>query len=128
MKKVFILEDDTDRIKWFQSIFPNAIFATNPIHGYDVLKENLDLDAIFLDNDLGGPYMRGPYGDGIDLVKDIVKEKLHLNTLIVLHSHNDEKVLEMLELLKKTHNNVKRITFYDMRYERKEKDIEDLIF
>jgi len=110
--KIFVLDDDMERIEIFQEYFgkDNVDYSHDPIDAAEKLRNN-EYDQIFLDHDLGGPYTRGPKGDGIDLVRVMVEENLHVDTPIVLHSLNRKGAKNMEEILKKTHNNVVRVNF-----------------
>jgi len=111
--KIFVLDDDMNRIESFQNCFgeDSVDYSIDPIDAAEKLRNN-EYDQIFLDHDLGGPYTRGPKGDGIDLVRVMAKEKLHIDTPIVLHSLNYAGAKNMEETLTETHNNVIRRNFF----------------
>jgi len=112
---IFVLEDSPDRLKWFKRHWSNLVHADTPFAGLELLQKHDDLEMIFLDHDLGGPFQRGPHGDGIDLVDLMVKEKLHVDTPIVVHSLNPGGAQTMVSTLRKTHSDVRRIPFYLVR-------------
>jgi len=65
---------------------------------------------ICLDNDLGGgSYLRGKYGDGIDVAKYTAEKKLHTDTLIIVHTCNTVGGDNIIAALANTHKNVSRI-------------------
>jgi len=55
--RIFVLDDDMDRINWFKSVFlyegNSVYYAHDPIEAERMLREN-EYDLIWLDNDLGG--------------------------------------------------------------------------
>ena len=81
---IFILDDDNSRIKKIMKKFgkDNVVYANDPVEAETALRENDKFDIIFLDHDLGGPYTRGPKGDGIDLSRVMAKDNLHTDSFI----------------------------------------------
>jgi len=116
MKKVFLLEDDPKRIKWFKATFINVDHADNPIDGLKMLEENSDYGMIFLDHDLGGEQ----YVDsadpttGMQLAKWMAEKSLHLDTPIIIHSLNYGGAVNMESVLK-SHKDVKRINYATLK-------------
>ena len=113
--KIFVLDDDHWRIGWFQNTFgaENMDFAYEPIRAIAKLCLN-KYDKIFLDHDLGGAYTRGPNGDGIDVVKVMHEEHLHLNTPIVVHTMNEDGAKKMMEIFSYDHKFVECIPFWSL--------------
>jgi hypothetical protein len=111
--KIFVLDDDHWRIGWFLNTFGarNVDYAHGPIRAIAKLCLN-KYDKIFLDHDLGGAYTRGPNGDGIDVVKVMHEEKLHIDTPIVIHTMNEEAGKKMEKVLSYEHKNVEVIPFW----------------
>lgn len=114
-QKVFILEDDPDRIEWFQEnlgsrfeliVYSDSISA----------KENFFLkapyDLILLDHDLGGrQYVESfDLNTGYEFSKFLVKN-YPVNTMILIHSHNPVGADNMYELLSKTFPKVQVFPF-----------------
>ena len=114
--RIFVLDDDMHRIKWFKKAFSgdNVYYAHDPIEAERMLRDH-EYDIIYLDHDLGGPYTRGPKGDGIDLAEAMAKHKLHIDTPIVVHSLNHEGSEDILATLKHTHNTLFRIDFLRLK-------------
>jgi hypothetical protein len=113
---VFILDDDNSRIRIIRRKFGTAqlLAANDPVAGERILRKHDNLDIIFLDHDLGGPYTRGPLGDGIDLAKVMKKDGLHKNSFVIVHSLNRQGAQKIKECLSKTHKNVKVLPFYEL--------------
>jgi hypothetical protein len=61
--RVFLLEDDEVRIKWFLERLPGAVIATEPDEAKAILDANPPFDFVFLDHDLG---LRDYHGAGIE--------------------------------------------------------------
>ena len=55
--RIFVLDDDMQRIKWFKNAFRSAensvYYSHNPVEAEEMLREN-NYDNIWLDNDLAG--------------------------------------------------------------------------
>jgi len=113
----FVLEDDPNRIEWFQKQFGESMVHTDDVlEAIEILK-NSTFDLIFLDHDLGGgAYMRGENGDGIDLVEWMAKEESHVDVPIIIHSLNKPGADNMMAALKDTHSRVARVDFVTLRY------------
>jgi hypothetical protein len=103
--KIFVLDDDMNRIEWFQKKFgkENVYFATCVSDAKDGLRSYGRLDYIFLDHDLGGPYTRGPDGDGIDVAQWMAQESIQCDTPVVCHSLNDAGAMSICHSLNATH-------------------------
>ena len=120
--RIFVLDDDMQRIKWFKRAFldegNSVYYAHDPIEAEEMLRNN-EYDKIFLDHDLAGadkPYQRGPKGDGIDLAIIMAKDKIQVDTPVVVHSLNHDGSENMLAALKDTHSNLFRIDFKLLRH------------
>ena len=120
--KIFVLDDDRWRIGWFLNTFgaKNVDYARDPIRAVVKLCQN-KYDTIFLDHDLGGPYTRGPWGDGIDLAKVMSEEKIQTDAMIILHSMNKKGAVKMRQVLENTHRHIKYTPFFDLVEIEKEK-------
>ena len=109
---IFVLEDDQKRVQWFIRHWKQVVHTDDPVLAEKWLKENDDVDIIFLDHDLGGaPYTRGKNGDGIDLANTMAAQHIHEDTKIIIHSCNCVGAKNMLDALAETHTNVKCISF-----------------
>ena len=117
--RIFVLDDDMQRIKWFKNAFldeKNSVYYShNPVEAEQMLRNN-KYDSIWLDHDLGGAYTRGPLGDGIDLARVMAKDKIQVDTPVVVHSLNHDGSENMLAALKDTHINLFRIDFKLLRH------------
>lgn len=121
-KKVFVLEDDPARVQHFREVFANAAELTIIDTCADTDKFQPPYDAIFLDHDLGGRQMTdgrcvhcGSVAgsdtscafckDGTDAEDcgtqfvTLVKDKLALDDIVIIHSYNSEGAKRMLALL-----------------------------
>lgn len=125
--RIFVLDDDFDRLPAFRKKWEDVTHATDPIAAAEILRTQ-KFDIIFLDHDLGGPYTRGPLGDGIDLAKVMAEEKLHVDTPIVIHSLNKVGAYNMHCELAGTHKFRFAMQFYTHIRNRSRIDIETEIF
>ena len=112
--RIFVLDDDMERIKWFKKHWENVYYSHNPIEAEKMLKAN-EYDVVNLDADLGGAYQRGPLGDGIDLAKVMAKDELHVDVPTIVHSMNYPASENIISMLKPTHKNLFRIDFFTLR-------------
>lgn len=111
--KIFVLDDDDERIHWFQLLGEEVEYAHDPKEAEYIIS-NDTFDIIFLDHDLGGPY-RGPCGDGIDLANIMASNLIHTSTPIVVHSMNYGGATNILNALRNTHNKLFRCNFCILR-------------
>ena len=86
--KVLVLEDNTERLKWFKDTFFNyelSIAMTAETAGYAIMKNEFDL--IFIDHDLADET-----STGLDFAKVLAEEieagKVSNNLSIYIHSLN----------------------------------------
>jgi hypothetical protein len=112
--RIFVLDDDMQRIKWFKKNWENVYYAHDPVEAEKMLRAN-NYDSIWLDHDLGGAYERGPKGDGIDLAKVMAKEELQTSTPVVVHSLNYYGTENILMTLRNTHESLFKIDFVTLR-------------
>ena len=115
--RVFVLDDDMERINWFKENWENVYYAHDPIEAEKMLREN-DYDVVWLDHDLAGPdkpYQRGPQGNGIDLAKIMAKDRLYISTPIIVHSLNYYGAENILMTLRNTHSSLFKIDFVTLR-------------
>lgn len=107
MNKIFILEDDPERIKWFKNIFSDCILTiTDQVYdAIDLLREE-KYDIIFLDRDLGHPELNGE-----DVAWAMKEERMALNSCIVVHTVNPRGQRNIKKYLDFYHNNVYMINF-----------------
>ena len=125
--KIFILDDDMRRIKWFKRAFigHNVYYAHDPIEAEKMLRKN-HYDMIFLDHDLGGAaFVRGKNGDGIDLAKVMARDELATGSIIIVHSLNHHGSMNIMSVLKDTHLNLHRIDFLTFKQKTEEQQAEN---
>lgn len=97
VKKVFILEDDENRIAWFQDKFAyaQAFFVTKQTGTAIEVLNQLKFDLIFLDHDLEPSHYsdfaegREPQMEltGLYVAKNL-KDTLNVDTPVIIHSMN----------------------------------------
>ena len=102
--KIFILEDNIERVKSFRKMFhPEQLVFTDKVeYAKDILKKDT-FDVLFLDHDLGGEiFVESNREDtGYELVKYIVENELQKKARICIHSHNPFGSEYMLKALEK---------------------------
>ncbi len=104
--KIFVLEDDLNRIEWFQKKFgaTHSLFMAKSVEeGQKVALENGPFDTMFLDHDLApqhyldfdpsvqeGDFIAENIPDGHDFVQWLINNKkvIHRYTQIIIHSAN----------------------------------------
>lgn len=96
MLNIFALEDDPRRIIWLDRFFFQK-------HGIDWMcvqtgereyEFRPPYDIILLDHDLGGRQMVAHEDDGVAFLR-AVKDRINVDALVVIHSHNAEGALRM---------------------------------
>jgi hypothetical protein len=95
--KIFILEDDPERIRWFREEFRQheTTFVTSCV-GVDHFEPPYDI--IFLDHDLGGRALEDHEDCGTTFVQRILP-KLPPHSQVVIHSYNKDGAARMSRLL-----------------------------
>ena len=103
--KIFILEDDKERIKDFFSMFDkHIVVASNNSDMAISILEKEKFDIIFLDHDLEGKQMVSSEGNtGFRVASNLAKTK-NFNTDVVLHSYNEKGVGNMKKILSSNSN------------------------
>ena len=113
MSKIFILEDDPNRIKFFKQMFFNHTLAicTTVKEAKIKIKKEIDWDYIFLDHDLGGRiYVSSNEEEtGCTFAKFIVQENIII-WKIIIHSLNILGAENIYQILKEKYN-VEKIPF-----------------
>jgi len=86
MLKIFILEDNKDRIKWFKKTFKGCkLYVTKDVDkALSILMSN-KFDAIFLDHDLDEFDISKT---GRELTRQMKKKRIASLTPVVLHTKN----------------------------------------
>jgi CheY-like chemotaxis protein len=90
MKKIFILEDDPNRVKWFKE---NLV--SDDLHITEFAEEAMEwlrstkFDAVFLDHDLGGDQMvsSNVWNTG-STVAQMIHETENKDLTVIIHSYN----------------------------------------
>lgn len=97
-RKVFVLEDDPERIKWFRHAtrYANKVDIASEVNAAIKYLEEEDYDLIFLDHDLEPvhykAYMEGytaeTMGTGYDLAQWMVANDAQRQALVLIHTLN----------------------------------------
>ena len=113
MKKLFILEDDPNRIDSFKAMFREyeIVHTDRPDVALEILKNEKEFECIMLDHDLAE--YGGHDQTGVVLAKNMAIEKIHIDTPIIIHSLNWDGARNMFSHLKDTHKNVKIVKFIE---------------
>lgn len=111
MLNIFILENEQERLDWFNKIFNNHnIYATKSISDACDKVANNKFDLIFLDRDLGNPNENGE-----DLAWFMFENKLAENTPVLVHTMNDRGQRVISRYLNKYKKNVFSMRFNDLK-------------
>jgi DNA-binding NtrC family response regulator len=106
-KKVFILEDSSERIKWFLTFFEDCdVEYSDNVKKSCKKIESEKYDIIFLDRDLAQSKKSGE-----DVAKYMMENKLSPNVPIVIHSINTIGQKVMKDYLESYHKKVYQIDF-----------------
>ena len=101
MKRIFILDDDRNRIllfeQWYQGY--DLSIAITADEAIDILSKRLDFDMITLDHDLGGEvYCSSDLpNSGYRVAKFLSTQKY--KGLVVIHTHNPPGAQNMKSVL-----------------------------
>jgi len=87
--KILFLDDSTVRATKFRSMAPNAEIVSTATECIEKLRSDT-WDWVFLDHDLGGEtFVDSNHEDcGMEVVRNIVEEKLSYHPIIIVHSLN----------------------------------------
>ena len=102
--RIFVLEDNEERSKWFVSEFGNdhdLVMTTTVVIGSELVKV-IKFDIMFLDHDLGGRTFvsNNDPNCGQRVVEAILESKKQNNTCIIIHSWNEPAARYMETTLK----------------------------
>lgn len=95
--KVFVLEDNNERVKWFQRVFKNSdvLFITKEPETAMATLSDIEFDIVFLDHDLEdtayAAFVKGeePQKELTGLyVAERLRNTLNINTMCIIHSMN----------------------------------------
>lgn len=101
--KIFILEDDPERVSWIKENFDERIdldITDQAEIGINLLREN-EYDCIFLDHDLGGEQMVSSdvWNTGATVAK-IIHETKNKDLTVIVHSYNPIGARTMIDSMK----------------------------
>lgn len=121
--KIFVLDDDALRHKWFQKRFKNdeIDIAEDVAGAKEFLTENT-YDAIFLDHDLLPEHYEKQEEHDDDRTGFAVAQWLSANpkispaAKITVHTRNDHAAMRMIEKLRESKRNVEYIPFPMLEY------------
>lgn len=114
MLKIFVLEDDENRIRWFKEKYDHL--HLDIAISFDEAKEllsNNEYHMLFLDHDLGGEvYVDvNEYNTGTSVAKYMTDNGLQKHSSILIHSLNPVGSGTMLSILRNRDYNVGVETF-----------------
>jgi len=100
--KIFILEDDPERIKWFVDNFSDwDLTITNSAQAAISVLEWVKFDVFFLDHDLGRKaYQPSDENSGMEVVIHALKFSSFTNKIVIVHSWNTVAAKSMVEKIK----------------------------
>lgn len=85
--KVFILEDDPERMRWFREQLYADHTVDVAVSCIEVDKFQPPYDLILLDHDLGGRQMAEHEDCGLTFV-NLIKELINPEAFVLIHSYN----------------------------------------
>ncbi len=96
---ILILEDNDERIKWFESEIPHTLnIVKTAVEAIELLKTNV-YDIIFLDHDLGNQaYVPSGPGTGYE-VAEFITGMENCTAQIIIHSWNSVGAENIQKLL-----------------------------
>jgi len=117
--KIFVLEDEFERIKWFKSVFSDCeIDITDKVAEACEYLQKKQYDWIFLDRDLSHPTETGE-----DVAWEMKEQKLNKNAAVIIHTMNTRGQRVMLRYIKEYNSNVSQVDFRNlMKTQRKDFD------
>lgn len=104
--KVFLLEDNEERIKWFKSQYPEVLVAINVDEARKLLSTQ-KFDLFFLDHDLEEAHYESynlgydVSGDrsGLEIAAEIALENIKNYSNVIIHSWNHDGAKRMSGIL-----------------------------
>lgn len=101
--RIFVLEDNAERAKWFQNRFVNdtVVIAVDVEPAIEILSKDLKFDLFFLDHDLGGRVYVDANQEktGMDVARFLLDKDIKVP--IVIHSMNIYGAKNMKSVLPK---------------------------
>lgn len=119
MKRILVVEDDPERIKWFKQAFIGTIVdCTKDVSQAIEWLKNKKYDILFLDNDLSekdysATGITETMGYNVSL---FLEEHTDNNTdmMIIVHSFNDTMSRKIVQALR-YRNDVSRVVYYNLQ-------------
>ena len=109
--KIFVLEDDVNRISWFKKTFNDAkIDVVNKVSEASRNLRKNKYDLIFLDHDLETDNRTGE-----DIAWEMNRDKLAQDTPVIIHTINKDGSEKIKKYLDKYHKKVYLISFLDLK-------------
>lgn len=113
MFKIFVLEDNSERIEWFRNMFKgNELYITKDTKKALRQISKNRYDIIFLDHDLGNDDLALT---GREVARQMKKQRMAKNTPVVLHSKNPHNRRKMLRHLLEYKKDIVRTIYSDLR-------------
>lgn len=115
--KVFLLDDDTRRHRWFRKRFAgDVIDVTETVADAKPFLEKNSYDAVFLDHDLLPHHYESNEPDDENTGYAIafwLSQNPHLQSAatIIIHTRNSDAGMRMIEVLRKQGRNVEYVPF-----------------
>lgn len=101
--RVFLLEDNSERIAWFQRRIPELCLAMSADGAIRVLENYGPFDIMFLDHDLGDldyEDQTRTVGNGTEVAQYIAEHNDHPGLGVLIHSWNREGAKRMKSYIK----------------------------
>lgn len=122
---IFLLEDDLERIAWFESLFGDQLVVTRTVEAALYSFEGRsDFEIVFLDHDLDESSVRGEYVEkhhsGCAFVNSVLCQEVRYPGLrkaqrIIVHSMNPDGALAMCLAMKASGLVPEAIPFNDLK-------------
>lgn len=118
--RIFILEDNIERIEWFKRIYKNhELYITCKLEWAKEDCKKYEFDVLFLDHDISQLNLEAieTGNTGYDFVKWLVENKLQRRAIVYIHSMNPTGANAMQNLLKDNRYEVLWIPFHLLKLE-----------
>lgn len=115
--RIFILEDNEDRIKFFKEVYKHheVYFSCDVAEALLILNQK-EFAVIFLDHDIQEEKLT-TYNNGYELVKRIIEFNLQKQAIFYIHSMNPCKGQIMANLLSENGYEAQWIPFHLLKME-----------
>lgn len=114
---VLFLDDSDSRWESFSEIVKNSVRVATAADCISLIKENPNIDWLFLDHDLGGEYWVDSSREdcGMEVVRFLCSNDYTKSIRnIVVHSHNVSAAEEMFNKLKENNYSVRLVPFKNL--------------